>query len=337
MSDVNVRRALQSLPERQREAVVLHDVLGLRAREVGRALGLSLPAVEALLFRARRQLRGRLKPVAGVLTLPVGLRDALAQAIPGFADGSSPAGMVASGAAGLGVMAKLVSTPATAKVAVAAVAVSAAGTMAVTDPGRVIERSSTAPVVATALVGIGAASAVPAPAPAAGAADSASPPAAGVPARTGARERRRQGPNGDEARRGSDHVGRGDIEAQGAAPSPDRPRHDDEAPRPASGGAGDRDEDETRSESEPEPRPASGSDGEPEAQDEDESPGTDEPDGDGRERDEGTDGGEDGSAASRPEGGGTNGRHDAADEEDGEESSGEEEAKDEDREEADDD
>ena len=131
--DSVVRNALAALPERQREAVVLHDVLGLRAREVGNLLGLSLPAVEALLFRARRQLRLRLRPLAGVLTLPLGLRDVLAQSIPGFADGSASAGAAATGAAGVGLLAKLVSAPAVAKVAAATLAVTAAGTVAVAE------------------------------------------------------------------------------------------------------------------------------------------------------------------------------------------------------------
>src|SRR4029453_1522657 len=56
-----VRGALAQLPLRQREAVVLRDVLGFRTREVGAVLGLSRPAVEALVFRARRRLRVRLR------------------------------------------------------------------------------------------------------------------------------------------------------------------------------------------------------------------------------------------------------------------------------------
>ena len=47
---------LEELPEKQREAVVLRDVYGLRYDEVAKALGTSRPAVEALLFRGRRRL-----------------------------------------------------------------------------------------------------------------------------------------------------------------------------------------------------------------------------------------------------------------------------------------
>jgi RNA polymerase sigma-70 factor (ECF subfamily) len=142
--DPGVRSALAALPARQREAVVLHDVLGLRAREVARLLGVTLPAVEALLFRARRRLRVRLRPLAGALTLPVALRDVLVQAIPGFADGSGGAGAAATGAAGLGLLAKLGSAPAAAKVTAATVAVTAAGTVAAAHR----ERAPDAPVPA---------------------------------------------------------------------------------------------------------------------------------------------------------------------------------------------
>ena len=136
MADPAVARALASLSDRQREAVVLHDAFGLRAREVGAALGLSLPAVEALLFRARRQLRMRLQPVSGALALPVGLRDALTQAIPGFADPAAGAGVAAAGAAGAGLFVKLAGAPAAAKVAAATVAVTAAGSAAVVSTER---------------------------------------------------------------------------------------------------------------------------------------------------------------------------------------------------------
>ena len=82
IADPRVGQALAALSKTQREAVVLHDVLGLRAREVGDA-GLSRPAVEALLFRARRQLRLRLRP-GRALVVPAAVGQALAQAIPGF-------------------------------------------------------------------------------------------------------------------------------------------------------------------------------------------------------------------------------------------------------------
>jgi RNA polymerase sigma-70 factor (ECF subfamily) len=118
-----VREALAELPLRQREAVVLRDVLGFRTREVGAMLGLSRPAVEALVFRARRRLRVRLRAAATVLAVPVALREGLAQALPGAV---APAGAAVSG----GVLAKL-SAPLVAKVAVGLAAAGVAGSSAV--------------------------------------------------------------------------------------------------------------------------------------------------------------------------------------------------------------
>src|SRR5262245_14767499 len=58
---VRVDAALQGLPERQRQALVLFHYEGLSQIEVGRVLGVSDEAVESLLSRARRALRGALK------------------------------------------------------------------------------------------------------------------------------------------------------------------------------------------------------------------------------------------------------------------------------------
>lgn len=101
-------RALGELPEHQREAVVLRDVYGLRTREVGAALGLSRPAVESLVFRARRRLRVRLRPAAGALVLPLALREGLAQALPGFTSGAAgAAGAAGTAISGTALVAKL--------------------------------------------------------------------------------------------------------------------------------------------------------------------------------------------------------------------------------------
>src|SRR5262245_56714618 len=83
-----LRAALRALPERQREAVVLRYVYGLRYGEVATALGRSRPATEALLFRARRAMRLRLRPVVGAaLAVPSVVRDELANSLPGFGGG----------------------------------------------------------------------------------------------------------------------------------------------------------------------------------------------------------------------------------------------------------
>ena len=99
---------LAVLPEKQREAVVLRDLYGLRYDEVATALGTSRPAVEALLFRGRRRLRRRLTPgfAAGVLVVPLAVQESIAYAVPGFASTSIPAGAVMA-AAGVPLLAKL--------------------------------------------------------------------------------------------------------------------------------------------------------------------------------------------------------------------------------------
>ena len=61
-----LERAIASLPQTQREVLVLRDVEGLPAAEVGRVLGLGQGAVKARLHRARITLRQDLAPfVAG--------------------------------------------------------------------------------------------------------------------------------------------------------------------------------------------------------------------------------------------------------------------------------
>jgi RNA polymerase sigma-70 factor (ECF subfamily) len=57
-----LERAIASLPQAQREVVVLRDVEGLPAREVGSILGLGERAVKSRLHRARVALRDTLAP-----------------------------------------------------------------------------------------------------------------------------------------------------------------------------------------------------------------------------------------------------------------------------------
>jgi RNA polymerase sigma-70 factor, ECF subfamily len=63
-SSVSVReltRALAGIPERQRRALLLREWRGLSYEEVATQLGLSVSAVEALLFRARRSVAEQLE------------------------------------------------------------------------------------------------------------------------------------------------------------------------------------------------------------------------------------------------------------------------------------
>jgi RNA polymerase sigma factor (sigma-70 family) len=73
-------RAIGALPRRQRTAILLREFSGLSYDELAVALGVSEPAVESLLFRARRELRTRLRPVYGSFVIaPLNaVRDALA-------------------------------------------------------------------------------------------------------------------------------------------------------------------------------------------------------------------------------------------------------------------
>jgi len=129
-----LKSALRALPEKQREAVLLRDLYGLRYGEIAAALATSRPAVESLLFRARRELRGRLRPlrdVAAGLTIPPTLRDALEAAIPGFGASGGTAGAVVAGTG----LAKL-GSPVAVKLAAAALAVGTAGTVGAAEVGR---------------------------------------------------------------------------------------------------------------------------------------------------------------------------------------------------------
>jgi RNA polymerase sigma factor (sigma-70 family) len=54
----NLTQALDGLPESQHEALVLRELEGMSYDEIGRRMRLSRPAVESVLFRARRGLKG---------------------------------------------------------------------------------------------------------------------------------------------------------------------------------------------------------------------------------------------------------------------------------------
>jgi RNA polymerase sigma-70 factor (ECF subfamily) len=57
---LTLRQALDALPPLDKAVVVLSDLEGMPNREIGQALGLTIPAVKARLHRARLFLRGKL-------------------------------------------------------------------------------------------------------------------------------------------------------------------------------------------------------------------------------------------------------------------------------------
>ncbi len=101
-----LRAGLEALSRPQREAFLLREFAGLSYSELAVALGVTEPAVDSLLFRARTSLRRALSAANGAL-VPVALRDQLARLIPGF---DQPT---------VGTLAKLASLPIAAKLAAA--------------------------------------------------------------------------------------------------------------------------------------------------------------------------------------------------------------------------
>jgi RNA polymerase sigma-70 factor (ECF subfamily) len=75
-----LRGALERLPENQRKAILLREWQGLSYADMAAELGLTVPAVEALLFRARRTLAadrtgaGRLRAAFDGASLVLGIR-----------------------------------------------------------------------------------------------------------------------------------------------------------------------------------------------------------------------------------------------------------------------
>lgn len=56
-----ITKAVQSLPENQRIALLLHHFEGLKYAQIAEVMGTTVPAVESLLVRAKRTLRDKLK------------------------------------------------------------------------------------------------------------------------------------------------------------------------------------------------------------------------------------------------------------------------------------
>ena len=60
-ADDTVSRAIASLPMKDRQVVLLHYYQGLTLEEIGKVLGLGVPAINSRLFRARSKLSDMLR------------------------------------------------------------------------------------------------------------------------------------------------------------------------------------------------------------------------------------------------------------------------------------
>ncbi len=88
--------ALAKLPFNQRSAIVMREVEDRSYAEIAEVLGVSVPAVEALLFRARGNLRATRKELAGALSV------APVPASLGSFFGGGSGGLIAAGGAAVG-------------------------------------------------------------------------------------------------------------------------------------------------------------------------------------------------------------------------------------------
>src|SRR5213596_387705 len=91
-----VLTALARLPFNQRAAIVMREVEDRSYAEIAEVLGVTVPAVEALLFRARGSLRERRKALAGALSV------APVPASLGSFFGGGGGGLIAAGGAAVG-------------------------------------------------------------------------------------------------------------------------------------------------------------------------------------------------------------------------------------------
>jgi RNA polymerase sigma-70 factor (ECF subfamily) len=90
--------AFRELPGNQRAALAMREIQGRSYAEIAAELQLSIPAVETLIFRARRSLRTLLEPeeskLRSVLLLPLALPGLIAKAIGSLASSFGRAGLV---------------------------------------------------------------------------------------------------------------------------------------------------------------------------------------------------------------------------------------------------
>lgn len=90
--------AFRQLPENQRTALAMREIQGRSYAEIATELKLSLPAVETLIFRARRSVRTLLEPeesrLRGALLLPLALPGLIGKALGSAAGSIARAGLV---------------------------------------------------------------------------------------------------------------------------------------------------------------------------------------------------------------------------------------------------
>jgi RNA polymerase sigma factor (sigma-70 family) len=96
--------AFRELPQNQRTALAMREIQGRSYAEIATELELSMPAVETLIFRARRSLRTLLEPeksrLRGVLLFPLALPGLIGRALGSAVTSIGRAGLVGR-AAGL--------------------------------------------------------------------------------------------------------------------------------------------------------------------------------------------------------------------------------------------
>jgi RNA polymerase sigma factor (sigma-70 family) len=90
--------AFRELPGNQRAALAMREIQGCSYAEIATELQLSIPAVETLIFRARRSLRTLLEPeesrLRGVLLLPLALPGLIGKALGSVTASMGRAGLV---------------------------------------------------------------------------------------------------------------------------------------------------------------------------------------------------------------------------------------------------
>ncbi len=136
-----LQTALEELPDRQREAIMLRELHGLGQQEVASRMNLAVASVESLLWRARKQLEQRAAVVrelgCGALAAPALVRERLGQLLAALKPAQEPAAAAATAA----------SVPLAAKVAAATVATVTVTSIGVAGdrPKQLSEPRATAP------------------------------------------------------------------------------------------------------------------------------------------------------------------------------------------------